>query len=1242
MTDVTGKEPPHTNSLWHTIGASKVGLEPALTIPDRLVSPDSWVGHLPFAFWLVAATRPRRYVELGVHTGNSYCGVAQAVMKYQLDTECFGIDHWFGDVQAGLYGEDVYADLKAWHDPRFGHFSKLLRMSFADGRAHVEDGSVDILHIDGLHTYEAVREDFETWQAKMSDRSIVLFHDTNVFQSDFGVCDFWQEIKARYPTFEFLNSNGLGVAYTGSLPVETLGTAAACLFSPSGDGSAISSIRSYFSRLGEGLIQTVRLEEAQSRAEDIVGQMHSVQQDLVEIEKDRAAIREERAALIDERTVLNDDRANLLGKALKWDQFAVQTGGAISMELDEISSALGQLYNSDNPQARRDKDVLKRQFGYLIRTGTLTPDSDPEFSKLAFWAGKRLWRKIKTNTSPPPEPEADASISAIRDSGLFDEGYYALTGEARAAGRDPLEHYLLVGEEKRVAPSPHFDPDYYARRNRDVAKSGFGLLRHFVLFGQPEDRPSVTPAKRMVLPMLGEKERPRILLLLEPDASDIDTLFVLNVASGLQETHDVILLLQQGSTQADSFADVATAIILFPEEIDIEAVDRNEVLAHIVKELKPDFGVILSVSSRSNVRGLAATGLGIVQLVDKFSSSVRPFESAYEFLPWVHRLVFPSKLVVQSFTTEHRYLTRRQMSVLHPAACIDYKGLGLTGSDDGVEAMMRPAGHEADTIIAGYGEVSPDSGIETFIALAAKAGPTSREGKALRFVWVTQDYDAVRGDAYACIVAEQIKRAGVSGYCVIAKSAADLETILGFADVFALTTPIDAMPHTAISAVRAGKPVICFDAASSLGEVLKSEPATAPLVSAYLSVSALSDLVHRLSDDAEFYAAAAEACRVLSKDVFDLGTYVKSLVRIGEEAQADAASIDRDYHLISGVEPPVFNEVVFGGTWAGDNYPQDLLYTYLLRSRVAWTAPDVLPTGLRRPLAGFNPLIYAEDHSQDDRGPDPLADWLDAGRPTGRWTHPLITLSNAVPVPVELKTLLHAHFFYVDLLDDFLVRLQRNASKIDLIVTVPDEVRAKIALQVLSAVTLKGTAKVEVVGNNQGRDIGPFLSGLDREVLNNYDVIGHVHGKKSPHVEKVTGDQWRKFLWEHLIGGANASADACLAAFEADPTIGLIFPEDAHLHGWDDNLPLAESLARKMGRTAPLPQAFEWPLGTMFWARRAALEPLFDLGLDWTDYPSEPLPVDGTILHALERMIPFAAEQAGFGYATSHIPELQR
>ncbi|GBC60665.1 hypothetical protein DENIS_1622 [Desulfonema ishimotonii] len=224
--------------------------------PERLTNVTSWHGHIPFAMAAVGWLKPRTLVELGTHRGDSYCAFCQTVKASATDCACYAVDTWEGDPQAGLYGPEIYDELQAWHNPRYGDFSTLLKMRFDDAVSRFENGSVDLLHIDGLHTCEAVKHDFETWLPKMSPRGVVLFHDTQVFGRDFGVWKFWEEIKAAYPYLEFFHSHGLGVLGVGdALPEEV-----AALFQA--DGEDAIRVRRFFSGLGEIISQGREVTDA--------------------------------------------------------------------------------------------------------------------------------------------------------------------------------------------------------------------------------------------------------------------------------------------------------------------------------------------------------------------------------------------------------------------------------------------------------------------------------------------------------------------------------------------------------------------------------------------------------------------------------------------------------------------------------------------------------------------------------------------------------------------------------------------------------------------------------------------------------------------------------------------------------------------------------------------------------------------------------------------------------------------
>lgn len=184
--------------------------------PDYLDN-SAWTGHLPFAGWLIQAQQPKRLVELGTHGGSSYFSFCQAVKQLQLQTRCFAVDTWAGDEHAGHYENTIFEKVSKHNDAHYAGFSTLLKKSFDEALKDIDDRSVDLLHIDGLHTYEAVKHDFETWLPKLAPGAIVLFHDTVVKESGFGVWRFWEEIKARYPLhFEMHHSFGLGVIQVGT------------------------------------------------------------------------------------------------------------------------------------------------------------------------------------------------------------------------------------------------------------------------------------------------------------------------------------------------------------------------------------------------------------------------------------------------------------------------------------------------------------------------------------------------------------------------------------------------------------------------------------------------------------------------------------------------------------------------------------------------------------------------------------------------------------------------------------------------------------------------------------------------------------------------------------------------------------------------------------------------------------------------------------------------------------------
>ncbi len=235
--------------------------------PLRLTDITSWHGHIPFAFAMVHMLRPKVIVELGTHKGDSYSAFCQAVQTLNLECACYAVDNWEGDDHAGFYDREIFDEFRHYHDPLYAHFSTLLKMTFDEALERFADRLMDLLHIDGLHSYDAVAHDFRSWVPRMSRKGVVLLHDTRVRK---GVWRLWEEVSQEYPSFEFTHGNGLGVLGVGEMIPDDVAA-----FFNLGEGER-DQVRLFFSALGDKVRQTRRVREGDARIAELEKQIVSL------------------------------------------------------------------------------------------------------------------------------------------------------------------------------------------------------------------------------------------------------------------------------------------------------------------------------------------------------------------------------------------------------------------------------------------------------------------------------------------------------------------------------------------------------------------------------------------------------------------------------------------------------------------------------------------------------------------------------------------------------------------------------------------------------------------------------------------------------------------------------------------------------------------------------------------------------------------------------------------------------
>lgn len=188
----------------------KISYKPKLQMKDIETLPSAWKGHRAFAEWLVSTINPNVIVDLGVDYGYStFC------LANPKNGVVYGIDTFTGDAHAGHHSDALAVVTEVVQTNDYQNV-KIIQGYF-DEVAMTWQESIDILHIDGLHTYEAAKNDFVTWSKFLNENAVVLMHDVVAFQEVRQVFD-----EIDMPKMMFTHSAGLGVLSKNSTLIEEI------------------------------------------------------------------------------------------------------------------------------------------------------------------------------------------------------------------------------------------------------------------------------------------------------------------------------------------------------------------------------------------------------------------------------------------------------------------------------------------------------------------------------------------------------------------------------------------------------------------------------------------------------------------------------------------------------------------------------------------------------------------------------------------------------------------------------------------------------------------------------------------------------------------------------------------------------------------------------------------------------------------------------------------------------------
>jgi len=424
-----------------------------------------------------------------------------------------------------------------------------------------------------------------------------------------------------------------------------------------------------------------------------------------------------------------------------------------------------------------------------------------------------------------------------------------------------------------------FDSEFYLKINHDVRAAGLDPFRHWMEYGQFEGRAKsradeVGGLKILAVNRASDSSKPTILVVSHEASRTGAPILALNLVRRLKDTHNVVsLILKDGPLVKDFVSESVAAFVL----------DQNyfwsaAVVPYKIKAMYPGISAafVNSVVSFPAVLGLKNEGVKVVSLIHEFASYIKPISILSEMLRDSDVAVFSAPIIHKDAVRVLGQLGAGRVVILPQGKCdVSEVKASLSAESKQIEDYL--SGMKATRkIILGAGSVGIRKGVDLFIQGAA-ALKAQCPDMAVLFVWAGHGYDPEKDVGYSVYLEDQVRRSGLEGDFKFIGELDDIGVAYQISDVMWLTSRLDPLPNVGIDAICLGLPIVCFENASGIADILIMADMASTCVAKYVDINGLVSRTIDILADEGLRETVTQSLKKIGEERFNFDKYADKL-----------------------------------------------------------------------------------------------------------------------------------------------------------------------------------------------------------------------------------------------------------------------------------------------------------------------------------------------------------------------------